>query len=120
MSHTATIKTQFKDEAIVRATCKALGLSEPVTGTHRLYQGTMHGLGVQLPGWNYPVIINTATGAASFDNFNGRWGKQSELDRFTQHYAIEKVSAEARKKGYIVTKRPAANGAMQLVLTNVG
>ena len=50
-------------------------------GKHKLYGGNVYeGIGLQLPGWNYPVVINTETGLASYDNFNGSWGKEIELD----------------------------------------
>lgn len=91
MSHTVTAKTQVRDPAAVRSACERLHLAPPQIETVELYDGTTAaGLAVRLPGWNYPVVCNLETGALAFDNYNGRWGEQKELDRFMQAYAAEK------------------------------
>ena len=100
MSHIVTIQTKVRDPAAVAAACQRLGLAAPVQGTARLYSSEATGLLVQLPGWQYPVVIDPTTGEVRYDNFGGRWGEQSQLDRFLQLYAVEKTRLEARKKGY--------------------
>lgn len=118
MSYTVSIKAQFKDEAIIRSTCKEMGLSEPIRGNAKLFTETVNdSLAVKLPGWNYPVAIDTKTGEAKFDNYNGKWGAQEHLDRFKQLYTVNKSTAEARKLGYIVTRQPAKNGGINLLVT---
>lgn len=122
MSHTVSIKTQLKDEAAIAAVCKEMGLAAPVRGTASLYQHehqNLSGLIVKLKGWMYPVIVNTTTGEAKFDNMNGSWGKQSELDRFTQLYAVHKATLEARKRGYMVSRQTGKAGNINLVVTGV-
>ncbi len=79
MSHIVTIKTEVRDAAAVRDACKRLGLAEPVQGTTRLFSGEVSGLVVLLPGWQYPVVADLATGQLRFDNFGGRWGDQQQL-----------------------------------------
>ncbi len=71
MPHTVTILTRVQDPAAVAAACKRLGLAEPAAGTARLYSGEASGLLVQLPGWGYPVAIDTLTGQLRYDNFEG-------------------------------------------------
>src|SRR5215467_16278717 len=100
MSHIVSIQTKVRDPAAVAAACQRLSLAAPVQGTARLYSGEATGLLVQLPGWQYPVVIDTATGEVRYDNFAGRWGEQAQLDRFLQMYAVELAKLEARKKGY--------------------
>ena len=78
--------------------------------------GEATGLAVQLPDWMYPVVCDTATGRLKFDNFEGRWGEQKELDRFMQAYAVETSRIEARKKGYCITETPLANGSIKLTI----
>jgi hypothetical protein len=51
---------------------------------------------VKLPGWQYPIVIDTVTGDIRYNNFNGHWGDASQLDKLLQAYAAEKVRAEAR------------------------
>jgi hypothetical protein len=114
MSHIVSIQTKVRDQAAVMAACQRLGLIAPVQGTAKLYSGEATGLLVQLPGWQYPVVIDLASGELRYDNFSGRWGAQEQLDRFLQHYAIEKTKLEARKKGYQVSEHTLQDGAIRL------
>ena len=120
MSHFVEIKTQVRDSAAVRAACGRLGLPQPVEGTTRLFSGQATGLAVQLPGWNYPVVFDTLTAKAQFDNFKGHWGDQKELDRFMQAYAVEKAKIEARKKGRSVTEQTLADGSIKVSIQVAG
>ena len=56
------------------------------------------------------------TGSVQFDNDGGRWGKQEELDRFLQAYAVEKAKLEARKQGYNVTEQTLTDGSIKIVV----
>lgn len=115
MSHLVTIKTQLRDPTAIAAACHRLGLAQPTHGKAELYAGqTAEGLLVQLPGWKYPIVIDTASGEIHHDNFGGTWGDQSQLDAFLQNYAIEKVRIESRKKGYLVTEQQLADGSVKL------
>jgi len=114
MSHVVSIQTKVRDPVAVVAACQRLGLAAPVQGTARLYSGEATGLLVQLPGWQYPVVIDLATGEVRYDNFGGRWGEQSQLDRFLQLYAVEKTRLEARKKGYQVSEQTLQDGSIRL------
>lgn len=114
MSHIVTINTKIHDPAAVSAACRRLHLAEPVQGTAELFSGTATGLLVRLPGWEYPIVIDTLTGVVRFDNFNGHWGNQSELDRFTQMYAVEKAKLEAARRGYTVNERALENGSIKV------
>src|SRR4051794_760666 len=95
VSHIVTIATQVRDPRAVAAACRRLGLPEPVHGTARLFEGEASGLLVRLPGWLYPVVCDTATGSLRFDNYQGRWGDQQQLDRLVQAYAVERARIEA-------------------------
>ena len=119
MSHVVTVKTQLKDAAGVSAACHRLGLAAPVHQTVKLYSGTATGLAVRLPDWEYPVVIDTASGVVRYDNFGGRWGEQSHLDAFLQAYAVEVVKAQSRRKGHTVTERALEDGSIKLTV-NVG
>lgn len=118
MSHIVQIKTEVKDAAAVEAACRRLGLAAPVSGHHTLFAGqSADGLSVSLPGWQYPAVFNTETGAAAYDNYNGHWGKQEELDKFLQAYAVEKAIFEAQKGGYSVYEELLSDGSIKLNLT---
>jgi hypothetical protein len=114
MSHIVTVQTRLRDPAAVAAACRRLNLPVPVQGTARLYSGEATGLLVQLPGWHYPVVLDTTTGEVRYDNFEGRWGEQRQLDRFLQMYAVEKSRIEARRKGYQLSEQALADGSIRL------
>ena len=112
MSHTMNIETEMRDLAVLKATCKKLGL-EISNGEHGLYNSTETGLAVKLPGWKYPAVVK-ADGKIAYDNYGGSWGKQSELGKLTAHYGIEKAKIEARKKGYSVIEGRNVKGDLTL------
>lgn len=117
MSHTVTIKAQFKDIDAIRATAREMSLTEPTIGPAKLYQTTHTGVVVKLPGWTYPVVIDTKTGEAHFDNYNGAWGKKEHLDRFTQLYAVNRAQSVAKAKGLLTTRKTLSNGSIQVIAT---
>lgn len=71
MSHLVTIRTLVKDPAALAAACVRLGLSQPTQGTARLFSSEASGQIVQLPGWRYPIVIDTASGSIALDNYQG-------------------------------------------------
>jgi hypothetical protein len=87
-----------------------------VEGKSKLFSREVEGLAVRLRDWRYPVVFQTASGEAQFDNYNGRWGEQVQLDRFLQAYAVEKAKLEARKKGHTVTEQSLEDGAIKLTV----
>jgi hypothetical protein len=116
LSHIVSIQTKVHDPAAVTAACQRLGLAAPVQGTTQLFSGEATGLMVRLPGWEYPVVIDTLTGTVRYDNFNGHWGDQAHLNRFLQAYAVEKTKLEARKRGHTVTEQALQDGSIRLQL----
>jgi len=116
MSHIVTIQTQVRDPVAIAAACQRQGLPQPVQGRFRLFSGEVAGLGVELPGWRYPVVCQTETGEVKFDNFEGRWGEQRHLDAFLQGYAVEKAKLEARRRGHSVIEQPLADGSIKLTV----
>jgi hypothetical protein len=98
----------------VSAACRRLELPQPVQGTAQLFGGQASGLIVRLPDWTYPIVIDTQSGQVRYDNFNGAWGDQVQLDRFLQAYAVDRARIEARKKGHQVTEQSLADGSIRL------
>jgi hypothetical protein len=66
-----------------------------VHGTAKLFSGSKTGWLVQLPQWRYPLVCDTASGKIEFDNYQGHWGEQLQLDRFLQAYAAPSASRPA-------------------------
>jgi hypothetical protein len=116
MSHIVAITTEVRDPVAVAAACHRLGLAPPVPGTAQFSSGAASGLLVQLPGWVYPAVIDTATARIAFDHFEGAWGDPRHLDSFLQSYAVEKARLEARKRGHQVVEHSLADGSIRLTI----
>lgn len=119
MSHIVSIQTEIRDPVAIRSACNRLQLPDPVFGEVELFSSSATGWAVQLPEWRYPVVADVNTGTLAYDNFNGRWGEQKQLDRFLQRYAVEKACLEARKAGHSVIEQPLEDGSIKLTV-NVG
>lgn len=120
MSHVVQIQTQVKDAAAVSAACRRLGLAEPVQETVRLFSTEARGLAVRLPNWRYAIVCDLASGQVKYDDYQGRWGEKTQLDRFLQAYACEVAKLEARKRGHSVTEQQLADGSIKLTIQVAG
>jgi hypothetical protein len=116
MSHIVQIETQVRDPMAVQAACRRLALPEPIHERITLFSSEAVGLTVRLPGWRYPVVCDVATGRLQYDNYNGRWGEQQQLDRFLQRYAVEKAMIEAHRKGHSVSEQRLEDGSIKLTI----
>jgi len=116
MSHVVTIQTEVRDGVAVEAACRRLRLPQPVVGEFELYSGKVAGVGVRLPGWVYPVVCQLGCGKLCYDNFEGRWGEQSQLEKFLQAYAVEKAKREARRQGYTAVEQQLPGGSIKLTI----
>ena len=116
MSHIVRVQTQVRDAAAVSAACRRRELPEPVAGKHKVFQDEVEGLAVRLRGWNFPAVCQLEFGAVVYDNYNGRWGRQAELDQFVQAYAVEKTRIEARRRGHSVTEQTLTDGSIKLTV----
>jgi hypothetical protein len=87
MSHVVKVKTNLTNIDAIKTACERLGLSYEINQTASFYSGSSAtGTAVQLPGWNYPVVV-AADGECHYDNYNGRWGNIAELNKLRQTYA---------------------------------
>lgn len=116
MSHTITGQTQFRSVEILTAACRRLGIESPRVGTHRLFDRSVEGHAVFLKGWNYPAVVDLATGQVSHDTFEGRWGDMKELDRLKQAYATESMLAALRKQGRSAIESVRQDGTIELTV----
>jgi hypothetical protein len=102
-SHTATIKTEFRDMDTLAAAVKALGGSVLGMGTHRLYSESKAGFGFTLPGWRYPIICQS-DGTLAFDAYNGAWGNVADLERLKSEYVIATAEMAAQAQGWLTER----------------
>jgi hypothetical protein len=121
MSHVVQMETRFTDMEALRATAAKRGVrvevAEPGRSVARdLYEGKVAGVAAfDLPGWKYPVVVQP-DGTCKYDNYNGTWGRQTELDAFAQGYGEEVATTHLTRSGYRVQERNVeADGTLQLV-----
>jgi hypothetical protein len=114
-------KSAIKDpDALKKAVARIKGAK--YLGVQKGRGGGMHsqqGHQVQLPGWHYPVTINTKTGECTFDNYSGRWGEEKHLDSLKQGYAVEAAKAKAEEDGHAFEEYTLADGSIRCVV-NLG
>ena len=120
MSHIVEVRTEVRDITAVKSACRRRKLAEPTIGTFQLFTTKATGLGVQLPQWRYPLVVDLSSGRLSYDNFEGRWGKPEELNGFLQAYAVEKAALEARKAGHSVFENQLEDGSIKLTVMVAG
>jgi len=124
VSHIVEVKTAFKSmDAVKKAADQLKGrevsaeFAEPgKTIKRKLYQGDVSGVAaIQLKGWRYPVMVQD-DGSCKMDNYNGSWGRQEELDAFSQEYGKQVATAHLRKQGYrMQTEKVEQDGTVELV-----
>ena len=119
MSHIVTVRTEIRDANALSVACVRLRLPQPTHQTVKLFSGEATGHAVRLPNWRHPVVCQLDTGQLKFDNFEGRWGDQSELNKLMQAYAVDKAKIEARKTGHTVTEQQLADGSVKLTINVV-
>ena len=118
MSHIVKAKVEMKNVDCLNRAIKHLGLTNLGQGTHKLWSNqTAQGIGVKLPDWNHPVVINPTKGEAVYDNYGGNWGKQIELDKLVQRYTTEVTIDQAIAGGYTYEEETLANGDVELTMT---
>ena len=117
MSHVVKIQTEIRDVEALGAATGRMQISPPQYEEVQLFSSRATGYAVRLKDWRYPVVCDIQTGRVAFDNFGGRWGKQDELDRLFQSYAVEKTKLEARKQGHTVQEQPLEDGSIKLTVS---
>jgi hypothetical protein len=97
VSHTAQIAADYSHPGALAAAVKALGGSIIGPGRHKLYDSTRTGIGITLPKWTYPLVVEEG-GILACDDFRGQWGDVSDLDRLHEEYswALTELAAQAQ------------------------
>jgi len=108
------LDTELKDIDGIRAACDHLNLPAPEEGTFQLFSESVSGLGIKLPGWKYPIVVDLKTGKVKFDNYNGTWGKAEELNNFQNRYLAATTIAMARRRGLSVKEVEESAGVVRL------
>jgi len=116
LSHIVNIQTEIRDVEALSAAARRMQLPPPRCEDVQLFSSHATGYAVRLRDWRYTVVCDVASGQVAVDKFDGRWGKQEELDRLFQSYAIERTMLEARKQGHTVHEQPLDDGSVKLTV----
>lgn len=117
MSHVATVQIQLKDLSLLEAVCRELKV-EFIPGQQevKLYSATATAVAsFKLTNWKYPVAVQ-ADGSVKYDNYGGRWGDQSHLNRVLQRYSERIAARHAQRMGMRVQRQERQDGSVVLRL----
>lgn len=103
-STTVTVETKIKDLQTLTDVVNSMEGKVLGKGKHKLFDRSVEGFAVQLKNWRYPIII-TEDGKMHFDDYNGSWGKRSDLDTLTKEYMMAKAMKAAKRAGYSVQRK---------------
>jgi hypothetical protein len=117
MSHTVTRKAGLTHmDALRRAVSKIPGASVIGTGKHQQFSESIVGVGVKLPDYYYPVVIDTQ-GSIHADTYGGRWGNPELQDKLAQNYGVAVAELEAERLGGTFTSVTLPDGAIKCTIT---
>jgi len=114
MSHIVTIEVEVRDLEAIRKTCQRMKLEEPCHGKATVFRKKVKGTLVRFPSWSFPIVIDLQAGKIQYDNYEGNWGNQKELDDFLMFYGAEKVKLEAEKQSHSCTETILDNGQIRI------
>jgi hypothetical protein len=125
VSHFTTIKTQIKDIVALQAACAELGLQMQDNAEARGFgRKRQHGEYVIRLKGPYDIAVNQqsdGTYGLATDWWDGHVEKEvgKDYSRLMQLYGVHKATAEARKKGYLVSRRALSDGSIKLGIGGV-
>lgn len=125
MSHFTEIQSQIRDLEALRDACIELGLELAYDTEARGYAGqTRKGDAVIKLNGPYDIAVNQqpdGTYALTTDWWNGHVEKEvgTNYSKLFQLYGVHKAMREARRKGYLTTRKTLPNGAIKLTIGGV-
>lgn len=127
MSHTVTTKAieirnvPCLEQAI--ADLRDKGFENLGRKVHKLYGSNREeGIGVKLPGFDYPAVIDPVAGTVKFDTYNGSRanGNEIEVDRLVQRYTYRVQEETAQQNGYTFEEGEVMqNGDVEVTMTQL-
>jgi hypothetical protein len=99
MSHTVRVQIEFRNHEALLTAIQRLNWHVLGEGSYELFSSTEAGLGIQIPGWRYPVVIK-GDGTIAFDDYNGRWGNRADIEKLRAEYALEAARLAAEAQGW--------------------
>ena len=99
MSHTAQIAADYANADALAAAVEKMGGTLLGDGAHKLYSSTARGQGIQLPGWEYPIVVCDGS-RLEYDDYGGRWGDVADLERLHEEYSWSLTELAAQRVGW--------------------
>ena len=115
MSHIITLETKLKDPDALKRACDALGVTIEENTTIRLFQASRSGSAISLPGWRYPIVVDSE-GTVHYDNYGGRWGDIKHLGELVQEYTAQVVEAQAFNDGLYSWRESREDGTLVITV----
>lgn len=125
MSHFTSIQTQIRDLEALADACKELGVELVREGVARGYAtNTRTGDAVIKLKGPYDIALNRQEDgnyALTTDWWGGHVEKEvgTNFARLIQLYGVHKTMREAKKKGYLTSRKTLPNGAIKLTIGGV-
>ena len=125
MSHFTEIQSQIRDLEALNDACRELGLELAYKTEARGYaEQTRTGDAIIKLKGPYDIALNRqpdGTYALTTDWWNGHVEKEvgANYSRLFQLYGVHKAQREARRKGYLTTRKTLPNGAIKLTIGGV-
>jgi hypothetical protein len=109
-SHTTKIRVEYTDREQLSLAVRAMGGKVLGMGSHQQYKGydpttggrvdnKITGFGFELPGWRYPVVLDSA-GELHYDDYSGSWGNVADLVRLKAEYTFAATERAAVELGW--------------------
>jgi len=115
MSHTVTREgVKCSQEGWQKAVARIEGAEYLGVGKFKQYSKLQEGIGIKLPGYQYPVVVDLVTNEIASDTYNGNWGDLKVQENLLQFAGVEATKLEAASKGYDITETLLDNGDIQL------
>lgn len=122
MSHIVQVKNvEITDGTALHAAVSRIEGATLIHGmeshNYSIFNTDVCGIGIQLDGWHYPIVIDLENGKLYYDNYGGSWGDQDKLDELAQMYSVEKTRLQAAQYGYMVQEEKLEDESLKLTLT---
>lgn len=117
MSHITKRKSAMMNPDTLKKAVERTSGAKWIGRTGRARGAREGGYQFKLQGWSQPVTVDTSTGECIFDNYGGRWGSESELDKIKQGYAVEAAKAQATVEGHEFEEQQLSNGSIKCTIS---
>lgn len=116
MSHITRRTSAIKSVDLLKKACKRVPGAEYIGRVDTARGAPNGGYQFKLKNWNSPVTVDINTGECAFDNYGGRWGKETELDAVKQGYAVEAAKAQAEAEGHEFIEEKLSDGSIKCII----